>query len=52
MEKQNVQKEIVAPEKTGEDLLQEYFNQDKDDKHYMGYSVYSQTQTSSDGCCC
>lgn len=50
MEKQNVQKEIAAPEKTGEDLLQEYFNQDKDDKHNMGYGVYG--QTASDGCCC
>ena len=37
-------------EKTGEDLLQEYFEQDKDDKHQMGYGVYG--QTSGGDCCC
>lgn len=35
---------------TGEDLLQEYMAQDKDNTHKMGYSVYAQTH--SDGCCC
>ncbi len=34
----------------GEDLLQEYLGQDKDNSHNMGYSVYAQTH--SDGCCC
>lgn len=37
-------------EMTGEDLIQEYMAQDKDNTHNMGYSVYAQTH--SDGCCC
>ena len=36
-------------ERSGEELLQEYFSQDKEDKHYMGYSVY--TRTDNDCCC-
>ena len=35
---------------SGEELLQEYMAQDKDNSHNMGYSVYAQTH--SDGCCC
>ncbi|MCM1438916.1 MAG: hypothetical protein NC131_06860 [Roseburia sp.] len=37
-------------ELSGDELLKEYFGQDKQDKHNMGYSVYG--QTASDGCCC
>ena len=37
-------------ETTGEELIQEYMSQDKDNTHNMGYSVYAQTH--SDGCCC
>lgn len=41
------EKEIAV---TGEELLDEYFAQDKDDKHYMGYSIY--TRTEGGDCCC
>ncbi len=34
---------------SGEELLNEYYGQDNDDKHYMGYGVYGQT---SGDCCC
>ena len=49
MEKKN---EIKEEQKalTGEELLEEYFGQDKDDKHHMVYSIY--TRTESSGCCC
>lgn len=33
---------------SGEQLLGEYYEQDCDDKHYMGYSIYTRT----DGGCC
>ena len=49
MEKKNENK-IEKIELSGEELLQEYFSQDKDDKHNMGYGVYGQTSNSS--CCC
>lgn len=45
--KHDVDKET---ETSGEQLLNEYQEQDVDDKHYMGYSVY--TRTDSGGCCC
>lgn len=35
---------------SGEQLLGEYYSQDVDDKHYMGYGVYGQTAGSD--CCC
>lgn len=49
MQKQEIEKE-ERKEMQGEDFLQEYFEQDKDDKHNMGYGVYG--QTTNDGCCC
>ena len=49
MEKQK-KEEIKKVDETGEELLEEYFNQDSDDKHHMGYSIYSRTENS--GCCC
>lgn len=49
MEKQN-EKNVEQKELTGEELLQEYFEQDKDDKHHMGYSIYTRTETGD--CCC
>lgn len=39
-------------ETTGEELLQEYLSQDKDNSHKMGYDVYMQTHSESSGCCC
>ncbi len=36
-------------DESGESLLDEYYEQDRDDKHYMGYSIYTRTD---DGCCC
>ncbi len=42
--------ELNVNEVAGEELLQEYLAQDKDNSHNMGYSVYAQTH--SDGCCC
>lgn len=50
MDKQNLQEKSEKIEKSGEELLKEYFKQDKDDKHNMGYSVYGQT-SGGDGCC-
>ena len=50
MEKQNLEEKVEKKELDGEELLQEYFNQDKDDKHHMGYSVYTKTDNSG-GCC-
>lgn len=50
MQKQDPQTNDSLKEKQGEELLREYYGQDKDDKHHMGYSVYA--QDSSDGCCC
>ena len=49
MEK-NKKEEIKKVDKSGEELLEEYFEQDSDDKHHMGYGVYSRTESS--GCCC
>ncbi len=49
MEKQS-EKTAEKEKLSGEELLQEYFEQDTDDKHFMGYSVY--TRTEGDGCCC
>lgn len=51
MEKENRNKACELDneaEESGEQLLNEYHKQDKDDKHYMGYSVYGQTDNS---CC-
>jgi hypothetical protein len=47
-EKKNLEQE--KEERSGEELLREYYGQDKDDKHYMGYDVYGVTH--NDGCCC
>lgn len=33
----------MQEEKTGEDLLAEYYGQDKGEKHDMGYSIHGQT---------
>ncbi len=49
MEKQVKEEQVEQKECTGEELLQEYYNQDKEDKHHMGYSIYTKTD---DGCCC
>lgn len=49
MENKKVE-ELEKEETSGEELLKEYFEQDKDDKHHMGYSIY--TKTGGDGCCC
>ena len=49
MKEPNLEKNVPS-EETGEELLQEYFEQDKDDKHNMGYGVYG--QTSGGDCCC
>ncbi|MCM1438915.1 MAG: hypothetical protein NC131_06855 [Roseburia sp.] len=49
MEKQNIAEKTEKTEQTGDELLREYIGQDKDDKHNMGYSVYTRTD---DGCCC
>lgn len=49
MEKQN-EKNAEQEKVLGEELIREYFEQDKDDKHFMGYSVY--TRTDSGDCCC
>lgn len=49
MEKQKSEEKVEKKELSGEELLQEYFAQDKDDKHHMGYSVY--TRTDNGGCC-
>ena len=46
--KEKLDKEQEKAE-SGDQLLNEYHKQDRDDKHYMGYSVY--TQTSGGGCC-
>lgn len=50
MEKQNLEEKVEKIELSGEELLKEYYEQDKDDKHHMGYSVY--TRTDDGGCCC
>ncbi len=50
MQKQDQGTGESQKELQGEELLQTYFEQDKDDKHNMGYSVYG--QTANDGCCC
>lgn len=44
-------KDLKQEEVSGEELLQQYHNQDKDDKHEMGYSVYGVTSSSGDCCC-
>lgn len=49
MEKNKTNNQEIK-EISGEELLQEYLEQDKDLTHNMGYSVYAQTH--SDGCCC
>ena len=49
MEQKRTEEQEEKAERSGEELLQEYFSQDKEDKHHMGYSVYTRTD---DGCCC
>ena len=53
MKKQEV-KEKNCKEITGEELLQEYLAQDKDNAHKMGYNVYMQShsETNCCDCCC
>ena len=50
MEKQKKEEVKETKELDGEELLQEYFSQDKDDKHNMGYSVYTRTDGGDCGC--
>ena len=50
MDKEKTIKKEKEITKSGEELLDEYFSQDKDDKHYMGYSIYTRTDTGD--CCC
>ena len=50
MDQKKTEEKVSESELEGEKLLEEYFEQDKDDKHNMGYGVYGQT-TGGDCCC-
>lgn len=55
MEKRNLDENnsaVKKTERTGEDLLQEYYKQDKDIKHYMGKTYYVETHSDNGDCCC
>ena len=47
MKNEKVETKVETTEQTGEDLLQEYYQQDK---HYMGQTYYVETHHEG-GCC-